>query len=77
MILAKNTFHDCLVYCGIPCCATDRLTIDGETGEKLNYVKLKKNIKAWMSSGNVTRVCLFIIRTIMYRDRGPSVVECV
>ncbi|XP_076233263.1 sec1 family domain-containing protein 2 isoform X5 [Calliopsis andreniformis] len=55
MILAKNAFHSCTIFCGIPCCTTDYLTVKGEIKEKLNYAKLKKNVEAWMSSDNLSQ----------------------
>ncbi|XP_076627268.1 sec1 family domain-containing protein 2 [Colletes latitarsis] len=52
MILAKNAFESCTIYCSTPCCTTDCLEIL-PTEEKLNYNKLRRDIKAWMSSKNL------------------------
>ncbi|XP_043254412.1 sec1 family domain-containing protein 2-like [Colletes gigas] len=52
MILAKNAFESCTIYCSTPCCTTDYLEIL-PTEEKLNYNKLRRDIKAWMSSKNL------------------------
>ncbi|XP_076674897.1 sec1 family domain-containing protein 2 isoform X2 [Andrena cerasifolii] len=54
MILAKNAFDSCAIYCGVPCCAANYPGIK-ETEERLNYSKLKGNIKAWMASGNLSQ----------------------
>lgn len=55
MILAKNTFQNCIVYCSVPCGTSNHLgTLSAE--EKLDYNKLKKDIKGWMTSGNLSQV---------------------
>ncbi|XP_015435849.1 PREDICTED: sec1 family domain-containing protein 2-like isoform X2 [Dufourea novaeangliae] len=51
MILAKNTFDSCTIYCSVPCCTTDYPGVH-LTEEKLNYIKLKRDIKIWMASRN-------------------------
>ncbi|XP_068969221.1 sec1 family domain-containing protein 2-like isoform X1 [Bombus flavifrons] len=54
MILAKNTFQNCIVYCSVPCSTINHLgTLSAE--EKLDYNKLKKDIKVWMTSGNLSQ----------------------
>ncbi|KOC65885.1 Sec1 family domain-containing protein 2 [Habropoda laboriosa] len=55
MILAKNVFESCIVYCGAPCCTTNHLGTFGGIKEKLNYNKLKSDIKAWMTSENLSQ----------------------
>ncbi|CAK9821674.1 Sec1 family domain-containing protein 2 [Anthophora retusa] len=54
MILAKNVFESCIVYCGAPCC-TINYSETSTVEEKLNYNKLKSDIKAWMTSGNLSQ----------------------
>ncbi|KOX67720.1 Sec1 family domain-containing protein 2 [Melipona quadrifasciata] len=52
MILAKNTFQNCIVYCSVPCSTTNNMEIL-PAEEKLDYVKLRKDIKVWMTLGNL------------------------
>ncbi|KAK1119372.1 hypothetical protein K0M31_013206 [Melipona bicolor] len=52
MILAKNTFQNCIVYCSVPCSTINNMEIL-PAEEKLDYVKLKKDIKVWMTLGNL------------------------
>lgn len=52
MILAKNTFQNCIVYCSVPCSTINNMEIL-PTEEKLDYVKLKKDIKVWMTLENL------------------------
>ncbi|XP_076161243.1 sec1 family domain-containing protein 2 isoform X2 [Ptiloglossa arizonensis] len=54
MILAKNAFESCTVYCSVPCCTSDYPGIS-PTEEKLNYSKLKRDIETWMSSKNLSQ----------------------
>nr|XP_012152239.1 PREDICTED: sec1 family domain-containing protein 2-like isoform X2 [Megachile rotundata] len=53
LILAKNAFESCIVYCGAPCCTSDHpdALVDG----KLDYTKLKRDIKTWMISENISQ----------------------
>ncbi|XP_029050219.1 sec1 family domain-containing protein 2-like [Osmia bicornis bicornis] len=53
LILAKNAFESCTVYCGAPCCTTDHS--DTSMEDKLDYIKLKKDIKTWMVSENISQ----------------------
>ncbi|KAG6798182.1 sec1 family domain-containing protein 2 isoform X1 [Apis mellifera caucasica] len=53
MILTKNIFQNCIVYCSVPCCTVNHLGSSIE--EKLNYNKLKKDIKIWMTSRNLSQ----------------------
>ncbi|XP_053988357.1 sec1 family domain-containing protein 2-like isoform X1 [Hylaeus volcanicus] len=56
MILAKNVFESCTIYCSAPCSTTDSpQIIHLPTEEKLNYNELKRDIKAWMSSKNLSQ----------------------
>lgn len=64
MILAKNAFESCTVYCSVPCCTSDYPGIS-PTEEKLNYSKLKRDIETWMSSKNLSQVCLLFIYIII------------
>ncbi|XP_031844112.1 sec1 family domain-containing protein 2 isoform X2 [Nomia melanderi] len=52
MILAKNTFNSLTIYCSIPCCTTNYPATHSKQ-DKLNYIKLKKDIEAWMISKNM------------------------
>lgn len=52
MILAKNTFQNCIVYCSVPCSTINNMEIL-PAEEKLDYVKLKKDIKVWMTLENL------------------------
>ncbi|XP_017757296.1 PREDICTED: sec1 family domain-containing protein 2-like isoform X2 [Eufriesea mexicana] len=54
MIMAKNVFQNCIVYCSVPCCTIDPLGISS-VEEKLNYTKLEKDIKIWMMSKNLSQ----------------------
>lgn len=60
MILTKNIFQNCVVYCSVPCCTVNHLGTSF-IEEKLNYNKLKKDIKIWMTSKNLSQVSLLII----------------
>ncbi|CAL7948136.1 unnamed protein product [Xylocopa violacea] len=55
MILAKNVFENCIVFSGAPCCTTINHSGTLTAEEKLSYVKLKKDIKTWMASGNLSQ----------------------
>ncbi|XP_017883570.1 sec1 family domain-containing protein 2-like isoform X2 [Ceratina calcarata] len=52
MILAKNTFDVCLLYCSAPCCTVSSTGIF-PIEQELNYINLKRDIKTWMASGNI------------------------
>ncbi|XP_076292800.1 sec1 family domain-containing protein 2 isoform X2 [Lasioglossum baleicum] len=52
MILAKNAFTSCTIYCSVPCCTTN-YPGSNSVQNKLNYVKLKRDIEPWMSSKNL------------------------
>ncbi|XP_016921753.2 sec1 family domain-containing protein 2 isoform X2 [Apis cerana] len=54
MILTKNIFQNCIVYCSVPCCTVNHLGTSS-IEEKLNYNKLKKDIKIWMTSRNLSQ----------------------
>lgn len=54
MILAKNTFEACIVYCSVPC-STINSTGTFPVEQKLNYINLKRDIKTWMASGNLSK----------------------
>ncbi|KAF3427320.1 hypothetical protein E2986_00335 [Frieseomelitta varia] len=54
MILAKNMFQNCIVYCSVPCSTINNMEIL-PVEEKLDYIKLKKDIKVWMTSGNLSQ----------------------
>ena len=55
MILAKNMFQNCIVYCSVPCSTINNMEILS-VEEKLDYIKLKRDIKVWMTSGNPSQV---------------------
>ncbi|XP_078044583.1 sec1 family domain-containing protein 2 isoform X2 [Augochlora pura] len=54
MILAKSAFNSCTVYCSIPCCTTNCYG-NHSVQDKLNYIKLKRDIELWMMSKNVSQ----------------------
>ncbi|XP_076377338.1 sec1 family domain-containing protein 2 isoform X2 [Megalopta genalis] len=54
MILAKNAFNGCTVYCSIPCCTTNYHG-NHSAQDKLNYIKLKRDIELWMISKNLSQ----------------------
>ncbi|XP_076654308.1 sec1 family domain-containing protein 2 [Halictus rubicundus] len=54
MILEKNAFTDCTICCSIPCCTTN-YPGSNSMQDKLNYIKLKRDIEPWMISRNLSQ----------------------